>query len=200
VFDKVKENTRRVSSRFTYGDVVNLSMNQTLMRSLNTSVAAILPVLALLLIGAGLLGAVTLQEFAIALLVGLFVGAYSSIAIATPVLAVLKEREPRYRDLKRRAAAQRSAGAGARVAAAREDVGGADEDGGGARRPRAARVPVTPAGEELTVTAPAGSGATSATSARTGTPARPAQGAAKKAAARRPGTAPPPRPRKKRRR
>ncbi|HEX9993755.1 MAG TPA: protein translocase subunit SecF [Acidimicrobiales bacterium] len=201
VFDKVKENTRRVSSRFTYGDVVNLSMNQTLMRSLNTSVAAILPVLALLLIGAGLLGAVTLQEFAIALLVGLFVGAYSSIAIATPVLAVLKEREPRYRDLKRRAAAQRSAGAGARVAAAREDVGGADEDGGGGRRPRAARVPVTPAGEELTVTAPAGSGATSATSARTGTPARPAQGAAKKAAAaRRPGTAPPPRPRKKRRR
>jgi preprotein translocase subunit SecF len=208
VFDKVKENTRRVSSRFTYGDVVNLSMNQTLMRSLNTSIAAILPVLALLLIGSGLLGAVTLQEFAVALLVGLFVGAYSSIAIATPVLALMKEREPRYRDIKRRAAAQRAAGAGAaaRVAAARDDVGASDDDGGPRKRVPAAagagaRARAAAAVDGDGSTAPpatTGSGSTSATVARPARPAAKAANAAKKAApARRPGGPQTPRPRKK---
>ncbi len=104
VFDKVDENTRLVSSagRMTYGDMVNLSLNQTLMRSLNTSLTALLPITSLLIIGSFVLGAKTLEEFALALLVGLLSGAYSSIFIASPLLAILKEREPRYRDLRRR--------------------------------------------------------------------------------------------------
>jgi preprotein translocase subunit SecF len=103
VFDKVHENTRRLSSgRFTYGDVVNLSMNQVLMRSINTSLAALLPVLSLLVVGSWIMGAVALEDFALALFVGLFIGAYSSIFIATPILAMLKEREPKYRQLKER--------------------------------------------------------------------------------------------------
>ena len=104
VFDKVDENTRLVSSTggMSYGGMVNVSLNQALMRSLNTSMTALIPVGSLLIIGSWIMGATTLQEFALALLVGLFSGAYSSIFIASPLLAVLKEREPRYRDIKRR--------------------------------------------------------------------------------------------------
>jgi preprotein translocase subunit SecF len=103
VFDKVHDNTRRLASgRVTYGDIVNLSMNQVLMRSINTSLAAILPVASLLVVGAWILGAIALQDFALALLVGLITGSYSSIFIATPILAALKEREPRYKALKDR--------------------------------------------------------------------------------------------------
>ena len=104
VFDKVDENTRLVSSTggLSYGGMVNLSLNQTLMRSLNTSITALLPVASLLIVGSWIMGASTLEEFAVALLIGLFSGAYSSIFIASPLLAVLKEREPRYRDIKRR--------------------------------------------------------------------------------------------------
>ncbi|HMK12707.1 MAG TPA: protein translocase subunit SecF [Acidimicrobiales bacterium] len=102
VFDKVHENTRRVlaSGRATYGDVVNLSMNQVLARSLNTTLCAILPVMSLLFVGSILMGATALEDFALALLVGLITGSYSSIFIATPILAALKEREPRYKALK----------------------------------------------------------------------------------------------------
>jgi preprotein translocase subunit SecF len=101
VFDKVNENTERYSgSRLPYADVINVSMNQVLMRSLNTSLAAILPVLSLLVLGSGILGAVTLREFALALLVGLVTGSYSSIFIASPLLAMAKEREPRYRTMR----------------------------------------------------------------------------------------------------
>jgi preprotein translocase subunit SecF len=93
VFDKVHENSRRmlsVGSKVNYDDVVNLSMNQVLMRSINTSLAAVLPVLSLLVVGSWLLGARALQDFALALLVGLLTGSYSSIFIATPILAMLK--------------------------------------------------------------------------------------------------------------
>jgi preprotein translocase subunit SecF len=91
VFDKVQENVTRFSgSRVSYGDIVNVSMNQVLMRSLNTTISAVLPVLSLLLLGSGVFGAVALQEFALALLVGMAVGAYSSIYIATPVLGLLR--------------------------------------------------------------------------------------------------------------
>ena len=102
VFDKVHENTRRVlaTGRATYGDVVNLSMNQVLARSLNTTLCAVLPVMSLLFVGSILMGATALEDFALALLVGLITGSYSSIFIATPILAALKEREPRYRALK----------------------------------------------------------------------------------------------------
>ncbi|MHB8378944.1 MAG: protein translocase subunit SecF [Acidimicrobiales bacterium] len=101
VFDRVRDNTQGVlkGGDLTYSEMVNLSMNQTLARSINTSLVAILPVLAILLIGADLLGATTLQNYGLALFVGLMSGAYSSIFIASPLLAWMKEREPRYRDL-----------------------------------------------------------------------------------------------------
>ncbi len=102
VFDKVQENQRRyVAARMPYGDVMNVSMNQVLMRSINTSIAAVLPVLSLLVLGAGILGATTLREFALALLVGLITGSYSSIFVAAPLVAIAKEREPRYRGLRK---------------------------------------------------------------------------------------------------
>ncbi len=98
VFDRIRESTRGLgaSGRMTYEDVVNLSMNQVLARSINTSLVAILPVLSVLVIGAEILGASTLQYFGLALVIGLTSGAYSSIFIASPILSQLKEREPRY--------------------------------------------------------------------------------------------------------
>ncbi len=108
VFDRVRDNTNGVlkGGDLTYSDMVNLSMNQTLARSINTSLVAILPVLAVLLIGADLLGATTLQDYGLALFVGLMSGAYSSIFIASPLLAWMKEREPRYRELASRVLAR----------------------------------------------------------------------------------------------
>ena len=93
-------------SKITYSEMANTSLNQVLMRSLNTSITALLPILSILLIGAVILGATTLEEFGLALFLGLLSGAYSSIFIATPLLAVLKEREPRYRELRERLAAR----------------------------------------------------------------------------------------------
>jgi preprotein translocase subunit SecF len=91
VFDKVHENTRQmITQRASYGEIVNKSMNQVLMRSINTSLAAVLPVISLLVIGVKMLGAVALEDFALALLVGLLAGSYSSIFVATPILAMLK--------------------------------------------------------------------------------------------------------------
>ena len=106
VFDKVQENTRGLAStnRLTYSDTVNLSMNQVLARSINTSLVAILPILSILVIGAWVLGATALQDFGLALFIGLTTGAYSSIFIASPLLALLKEREPRYAEIRRRLA------------------------------------------------------------------------------------------------
>ena len=101
VFDKVLENQKRYSTvKLPYADVMNISMNQVLMRSLNTSLAAILPVLSLLVLGSGILGAVTLREFSLALLVGLITGSYSSIFVAAPLVAMAKEREHRYRAMR----------------------------------------------------------------------------------------------------
>jgi preprotein translocase subunit SecF len=101
VFDKVNENSARYEgSRVPYGDVINVSMNQVLMRSINTSLAAVLPVISLLVVGAGLMGAVALREFALALLIGLLTGSYSSIFIAAPLLGMMKERDPKYRNLR----------------------------------------------------------------------------------------------------
>jgi len=100
VFDKVQENQKRYAAhRMPYADILNVSMNQVLMRSLNTSLAAVLPVLSLLIIGSGIMGAVTLREFALALLVGLLTGSYSSIFVASPLVAMAKEREPKYKPL-----------------------------------------------------------------------------------------------------
>jgi preprotein translocase subunit SecF len=105
VFDRVRDNAGGIlkSGDLSYGEMVNLSMNQTLARSINTSLVAILPVLAVLLVGADLLGATTLQNYGLALFVGLMSGAYSSIFIASPLLAWMKEREPRFREMAERA-------------------------------------------------------------------------------------------------
>ncbi|MEY2755718.1 MAG: putative protein-export rane protein SecF [Actinomycetota bacterium] len=100
VFDKVTENQERYhGSRMPYADIINVSMNQVLMRSLNTSLAAVLPVLSLLVLGAGVMGASTLSDFALALLVGLLTGSYSSIFVAAPIVTLLREREPRFKPL-----------------------------------------------------------------------------------------------------
>ncbi len=101
VFDKVNDNTERYAgARAPYADTMNVSMNQVLMRSINTSLAAVLPVLSLLVVGSGFMGAVALREFALALLVGLLTGSYSSIFIASPILTLFKENEPRYKNMK----------------------------------------------------------------------------------------------------
>src|ERR1700689_5563519 len=104
VFDRVRDNAGGIlkSGDMSYGEMVNLSMNQTLARSINTSLVAILPVLAVLVVGADILGATTLQSYGLALFVGLMSGAYSSIFIASPLLAWMKEREPRFRELAER--------------------------------------------------------------------------------------------------
>jgi len=107
VFDKVRDNQVRIGTERgdTYSAMVNRSLNQVLMRSINTSLVAVLPVGSLLVVGTYVFGGLVLRDFALALFVGLLTGAYSSIFVATPVLAWLKEREPRYRSLRARAAA-----------------------------------------------------------------------------------------------
>ncbi|MGC1419936.1 MAG: protein translocase subunit SecF [Acidimicrobiales bacterium] len=108
VFDRVRDNTGGVlkSGDMNYSEMVNLSMNQTLARSINTSLVAILPVFSVLIVGAYILGATTLQSYGLALSVGLLSGAYSSIFIASPLLAILKEREPRFKELALRVASR----------------------------------------------------------------------------------------------
>ena len=97
IFDKMDENEKRFAgSRTSYGNIVNISMNQVLMRSLNTNISSILPVISLYVLGAQVLGAVTLEEFSVALIVGMIIGTYSSIYVAAPVVGVLKERTPQY--------------------------------------------------------------------------------------------------------
>jgi preprotein translocase subunit SecF len=107
VFDKVKDNQARLGTvrGDTYSLMVNRSLNQVLVRSLSTSIVALLPVASLLFVGTYVLGGLALRDFALALFVGLLTGAYSSIFVATPILAWLKEREPKYRALRERAAA-----------------------------------------------------------------------------------------------
>ena len=141
VFDKVEEDTAlyATTGKMTYQDSANLAMNQVFMRSLNTSLSTLLPVAALLFVGAGLLGAGTLEDLALALFVGILSGTYSSIFVATPILAMLKEREPRYRNVREKvlrdarraesrpaaALVQERVAVGA-IAASRTDVAGAE--------------------------------------------------------------------------
>ena len=95
VYDKVRDVGGRltVTGRYTYSEMMNQSLNQVLMRSINTSITSVLPVLSMLVIGSLFLGALTLREFAIALLIGILVGTYSSIFVAASVVAYMKERE-----------------------------------------------------------------------------------------------------------
>lgn len=116
VFDKVRENTKSITSTSTktYSQAVNLAVNQTIVRSANTSIVALLPVASILFVGAGLLGAGTLKDLSLALFIGLLVGTYSSIFIAPPILAQLREKEPAMQALAKRVNA-RSGGSAATV-------------------------------------------------------------------------------------
>lgn len=113
VFDSLKEGTKGITkqTRWTYSEIANRSINGTLVRSINTTVVALLPVAGLLFIGGGVLGAGMLNDISLALFVGLAAGAYSSIFIATPLVADLKEREPQMKALKKRVLAKRAAAA-----------------------------------------------------------------------------------------
>jgi preprotein translocase subunit SecF len=122
VFDKVRENTAHILNtvKRTYGEAANLAVNQTLVRSINTSVVALLPVASILFIGTLLLGAGSLKDISLALFVGIAAGTYSSIFIATPLLAELRGREPEMRAQAERVARKR-------VEAAAEGAAGGDE-------------------------------------------------------------------------
>ena len=126
VFDKVRENTKSIaaSGKSTYSDAANLAVNQTIVRSANTSVIALLPVGSILFVGAGLLGAGTLKDLSLALFIGLAVGTYSSIFIAPPFLAALREKEPAMIALAKRVAARGGAApVNAEVQAVRPSTG-----------------------------------------------------------------------------
>ncbi|MEP6624959.1 MAG: protein translocase subunit SecF, partial [Acidimicrobiia bacterium] len=146
VFDKIKENTPQLSTvkGLTYTAMANRSLNEVLMRSLNTSFVALLPVASLLVVGVGLEGALALREFGLALFIGLLIGAYSSIFVATPLLAWWKEREPRYRALAERSTT-RSARELATVGAAASGRGTAQAVDAHEGDPAAGTVPVAPA-------------------------------------------------------
>lgn len=126
VYDKAHELSARpaVANKYTYTDMMNLSLNQVLTRSIATTLAAVIPVASMLIYGSIALGASTLQEFAVALMVGLAAGAYSSVFIAAPIVAWLKEREPRHRAVRERLASRGVIGEGTTILDARE-VGGA---------------------------------------------------------------------------
>jgi preprotein translocase subunit SecF len=155
VFDKVQENTRGITggSSQTYAEAANLAVNQTLMRSINTGLVALLPVGGMLFIGAGLLGAGTLEDLGLVLFVGMGVAVYSSIFFATPVLVTLKEFEPRFRAHTQRVLAKRAAGSQQR-AAGREPVAVGGKAGKAATAPKQPTEPVDPQVAALAGSAP----------------------------------------------
>lgn len=102
VFDKITENVSEMGNKRTFTEIANISMNQVLMRSLNTSGTSLLPIGSLLFVGSYLLGAATLREFALALFIGIAAGTYSSIFVATPLLTEWKEHEPEWQRMQRR--------------------------------------------------------------------------------------------------
>jgi preprotein translocase subunit SecF len=126
VFDKVRENTRGItgSNRQTYSDAANLAVNQTIVRSVNTTLIALLPVTSILVVGTAILGTGPLKDLSLALFIGIAAGAYSSIFIAPAVLAMFKEREPGIQALNRRVNARRAGqGATPKVAVATAGAG-----------------------------------------------------------------------------
>jgi preprotein translocase subunit SecF len=149
VFDKVRENTAGLlaTRRTTYSEAANLALNQTLVRSINTSVIALLPVLAILAVSVIVLGPGELQDLSLVLFIGMLSGTYSSICIATPVLADLKERQPEFRQL-RKQIAQRASSAKrqAKVAVGNGPATAVDND---------AEVPATEAAPDAETARPA---------------------------------------------
>ena len=115
VFDKVRENTRGItgSNRYTYSDAANLAVNQTVVRSINTTLIALMPVGSILVVGTVVLGTGPLKDLSLALFVGIAVGAYSSVFIAPALLAVFKEREPGMVALRKRVMSKRAQSAAA---------------------------------------------------------------------------------------
>jgi preprotein translocase subunit SecF len=117
VFDRVTEDTKQLASvsNRTYGEMANHAINQVLVRSISTSLTSLLPVGSLLFLGGQLLGADTLTDLALALFVGMAVGTYSSVFVATPMLVWFKEKDPRYRELKEKVLARRGGESAAEV-------------------------------------------------------------------------------------
>jgi preprotein translocase subunit SecF len=124
VFDKVRENTAPIlgTRKSTYSQAANLALNQTLVRSINTSLIALLPVAAILVVGTSLLGNGELKDLSLVLFVGMLSGTYSSICIATPVLTDLKERQPQYKQLAKQVTRQAAGGRAAIRRAAKEQA------------------------------------------------------------------------------
>ena len=150
VFDKVRENTRGIaaSNRLTYSDAANLAVNQTIVRSVNTTLIAQMPVGAILFVGVWVLGSGPLKDLSLALFVGVAVGAYSSIFIAPSLLAIFKEREPAMRALNRRVRGRQGvqdvvpaeAEAGAGAPAAKPTAGPKDKPAEQPERPKAGSI------------------------------------------------------------
>ncbi|MFI1158235.1 protein translocase subunit SecF [Streptomyces sioyaensis] len=140
VFDSLKEASKDITkqTRFTYSEIANRSINSTLVRSINTTVVALLPVAGLLFVGGGVLGAGMLNDISLALFVGLAAGAYSSIFIATPLVAELKGREPQMKALVKRVQAKRAAAAAkeADQEGPQDEVDAEDADGAAVVGPR----------------------------------------------------------------
>ena len=191
VFDRVKENEARYAGQKPpYDDIINVSMNQVLMRSLSTSFSSIVPVVSMLLIGSGLLGQTTLAEFALALLVGMVTGAYSSIFVAAPLLAMLKRTDSTWeeRNIHRAVGdALRDMVMGGNVGSRRTRETAAAAPTSGGRRAR---------GADGGKGGKGGEGGTAATSSKAG--AKTAAAASSEDA--KPALSHPPRPRKKKRR
>lgn len=172
VFDRVDENTRLLTAnaKMAYSDMVDASLNQVLMRSLNTQITSVLPIITVLVVGSLALGAGTLQEFGIALFVGQVSGAYSSIFIASPALALLKEREPRYAALRKRLEAKSAKSAPTAGGQDSDDENAAADDGadsaGSSKGPKVSTAKAK--AKDRT-----GSKATGGSSGRTGQPPRP---------------------------
>ena len=139
VFDRVRENSPGVltGGRETYSDMVNRSMNEVLVRSINTSLSSVVPVAGLLFVGVFLFGAVTLKDLALAMFMGTLVSTYSSIFVAAPLLVVLKERESRYKAIHSRIARETARSSGAAQV---------PEPGSVATEERPPPPPITPSG------------------------------------------------------
>jgi len=195
VFDRIRDNAQGLgaSGRITYSEMVNLSMNQTLARSINTSLVAIVPVLSVLVVGSLFLGATSLQSFGVALVIGLSSGAYSSIFIASPLLAWMKEREPRYVTIRQRIEARGGErGPALTPAMAAAMAGSSGGSGRGSSRVRANSGVIRPGqGSKQASEASASAASGGQGGGGTGTASRSSQGSTRP-----PGRRPPPRPRK----
>ncbi len=196
VFDRIRDNAQGLgaSGRITYSEMVNLSMNQTLARSINTSLVAIVPVLSVLVVGSLILGATSLQSFGLALVIGLTSGAYSSIFIASPLLALMKEREPRYITIRQRIEARGGdRGPALTPAMAAAMAGALGGSGRGSSKVRTSSGVIRPGqGASKAQASPAGATPSAGkSSGGNGTTSRSSQGSTRPA-----GSRPPPRPRK----